>query len=145
MAAAQPLVDTVQVALSSATASAFAISPADATAQYKVDNDGNVYRRINNQSWTQINTLTNWVRPTSFAPGLYEVRYTNITGNTGDFSASAAVNVWFSLSSGDFICTLLDTTNGFSSRSVSFTIEIRNNGGPVLASAAIFLNTDIEL
>jgi hypothetical protein len=101
-------------------------SPTDAYARLKIDNNGNVYRSVDNgvTSWSQIDTAADWVRPTSKAPGAYEVRYTGRTGSTLSFG-TVSENTWHPLSSGDFILyNSVTATSG--DRDSTFTVEIRD-------------------
>ena len=128
------------ITLSGETVTGFAIFPGDASASIKADNNGNVYKRTNGGSWTQVDTLTDWVRPAGSAPGLYQVRFTNLVGDA--VSASAAEDIWHALSSGDFIVTLTNTGVGFDTS--AFDIEIRYDGGATLDSAEYILHADVE-
>ncbi len=126
--------------LSGETISAFSFG-SDATAQVKVDNDGNVYRRLNNASWVQIDTGTDWIRPTSAAPDDYECRYTNRTGTdpTGHVE-----DTWYALTS-DFILTLVDTGPAPGGRTCTFTLEIRKgSSGSADVSGSYTLNAERE-
>lgn len=117
---------------------------ANAVATFKVDNDGKMYSRDNGGSYGQIATATDWVRPATEAPGLYEVRYSNATGDTADISATAAEDQWQALSTGDFVINVTDTTPLPALKSASFTLEIRLDGGPLLDSASYTLTADRE-
>ena len=110
----------------------------------KVDNDGNMYKQINFGGYTQIDSSTDWVRPTTSSPGLYEVRYTGLTGSA-IFTGTTAEDTWHSMSSGDWILRQRQLGGGFDSTSSTFTVEIRLNGGAVLDSASYTLTCNTEL
>lgn len=130
--------DAVTVTLSGEAVSA--VSASVATAQLKIDDDGKVYKQSNGGGWTQIDAVADWVRPISAAPGLYEVRFTNLTGAALD-SATALEDVWHSLSSSDFVMTQSRGASGTDGS--TFDVEIRENGGSVLASASYTLSATV--
>jgi hypothetical protein len=117
-------------------------SPTDSYARIRIDNDGNVYESADSgsPSYSQVDTATDWLRPAGNAPGLYEVRFTSAT-NTPTF-ATATEDTWHSLSSGDF--TIYNSETGIGTKATTFTIEIRHNGGSVLASASYTLTAFVE-
>lgn len=117
-------------------------SGANATAEFKVDQDGNMYERDNVGSWVQINTPRDWLRPTSQAPGDWRVRYTNAVGDTADLTVTAAEDAWHSLSGGDFILTLVDSTSGPATKTVTFDLELDRGGGTALESGSYTLTAD---
>ena len=115
------------------------------TASFKWDNDGNVYRKRNADAYIQISTATDWLRPTSGAPDDYEIRFTNLTGDTGAFSINATVDVWQALTT-DLVATVTDTDSGIGGFSCSFDIEIRKGStGSALASASYTLSADYDI
>lgn len=130
------------VTLSGEATVGFETSPTDSYARIKVDNDGNVYESVDTgtASWTQVDTGTDWVRPTTSAPGLYEVRFT--ASNNTPTSSTVAEDVWHSLSSGDFI--VYNSITGTGQKSSTFTIEIRYDGGSVLDSASYTITAEVE-
>lgn len=116
---------------------------ADATAWFQINQDGLVYEKDNSGSWSQIDATADWVRPTFLAPGDYEARYVNATGDTTDVTASATMNIWYSLSGSDYTISILDTTTGPGGKSVTFDFEIRLDGD-TLASTSYTLSADRE-
>jgi hypothetical protein len=120
-------------------------SPTDAYARLKIDNNGNVYRSVDTgvASWSQIDSAADWVRPTSAAPGAYEVRYTSRTGSTLSFN-TASEDTWHPLSSGDFI--LYNSVTAVSGdRDSTFTVEIRDgSSGSADVSATYRLWASVE-
>jgi hypothetical protein len=117
-------------------------SPTDAYARLKIDNDGNVYASTDtgSESYTQIGTTTDWIRPTTRAPGDYEVRFTSAT-NTPT-SATAAEDTWHALSSGDFV--VYNSVTGTGTKSTTFTIEIRKGStGAADVSDSFTLNATV--
>lgn len=119
-------------------------SGAICTAQFKVDNDGNMYSRVNNTVWNQISSTTDWVRPASASPGSYEVRYTNASGDTGFLSATTAEDTWHPMTTGDWIITITDDTPiGATQSSATFDIEIRiGSSGSAAVSASYTLTAN---
>jgi len=132
------------VTLSGETVWAIQFGGGNADAHLIIDNDGNVYKRSNFGTYTQVDSSTDWVRPTTSSPGLYEVRFTGLTGSAL-FTSTAAEDAWHSLSSGDFILRQRVLGGGFDSAISTFTVEIRLNGGAVLSSASYTLNVSTEL
>lgn len=118
-------------------------SPTNAYARLKVDNDGNVYRSLDtgSASWVQIDSSTDWIRPTASSPGSYRVRYTSLTGDAL-FSATASENTWHSMSSGDYILVQREITNGNAVNSSTFTIEI-DDGTTLQDSASYTLRAEV--
>jgi len=109
-------------------------SPQQAT--LRVDQDGNVYSHSG-----QIDAANDWIRPAQFAPGAYEARFTNRTGDALS-SSTAAEDTWHSLSSGDFLLTLQQSGTG--SKSATFDLEIRL-GTTVLASASYTMTAEVTV
>ena len=96
----------------------------DAQAELTIDQNGNVYSKLNTAARIQIDTAADWVRPTGSAPGTYEVRYTGLTGDALSFN-TAAENVWYALSTTDYVLRQADSTTKFGGTSSTFTVEIR--------------------
>lgn len=118
---------------------------ADARLDIRVDDNGNMHRRSNSGSWVQIETSTGWCRPTTEAPGAYEVRYTNATGDTGDLTATSAEDTWYALSSGDWAIWIDDSTTAPGGNTATFDIEIRNgSSGGADVSAQYTIGADRE-
>jgi len=130
------------VTLSGETATRTVMNPLDAYARIRVDNNGNMYKSqdIGTASWVQIDTVNDWVRPTTESPGLYEVRFT-AASNTPT-SSTAAEDTWHSLSSGDF--TIYNSRLAVGIKTTNFTIEIRLDGGSVLDSASYTCFAEVE-
>ncbi len=122
----------------------FSFSPTDAYARLKIDNNGNVYESEDTGSafWSQIDSATgDWVRPTTAAPGNYEVRFTNETV-TPDFSTKAT-GVWHPLDTGDFIIYMSEL--GIGTSSTDLDIEIRNgSSGSADVSASYTITASVE-
>ena len=131
------------VVVSGQTISKSSTSPTDAFARLKVDNDGKIYesKDTGTPSWVQIDTVTDWVRPTASAPGLYQVRYTSLVGNVLD-QETAAEDVWHALSGGDYI--LVQSVVGINVHSSTITVEIRLGTGSVLDNATYILAADVD-
>lgn len=112
--------------------------------RFIVDQDGNCYRRRNADSNVQINAATDWARPTGVAPGSYQFRYTGVTGDTGTFSATAAINVWHDLSVSDYTFTMSDDNTAEGGNSVVIDVEI-GLGDSALDSATWTLGADRQV
>ena len=108
-----------------------------AVAIIRIDNNGNMYAN-NGNGYTQIDTQKDWVRPTSAAPGLYECRYTNHSFDP--VSATATEDTWYSLSTNDFFVSISQSSAGESN--AAFSLQIRRDGGPILASASYGLHAE---
>ena len=117
---------------------------AAAVQELSIRDAGTVTYRENSGSWIGIDTTTDWIRAVAFAPGLYQARYTNPTGDTGNLScAQAAVDTWFALSGGDLIMYLIDDTAGAGTISVTFDLEIRHGGsGGALRTGSYTMRCD---
>lgn len=114
-------------------------APAPVSAYYKVDADGNVYRDIG-AGYQQINSATDWIRPTTAASGTYSVRATQ-TGSTGIGTRSGTLNTWLALSV-DRIWSI--TRNASGTATWTLTIEISDDGGStVLDSGTVTLTADV--
>lgn len=95
------------------------------SASLRVYSDGDVYFRDNGGSFVQISGATDWVRPTAQV-GNYEARFTNLTGDTGSFSANVSEDAWTDMATGFLLLTVTDTSDGPESKSVTFDVEIRD-------------------
>lgn len=109
-------------------------SPGTAFAGYRLTSSGEAQTDTNSSSWTRVE---DWIRPTSAAPGSYEVRATLnsgtlTSGTTGSWLALSTTPEW----------TVERTLNGISS--ASLTIEIRR-GTTVLDSATVTLTAERTL
>lgn len=136
--------ENVTLALSGESVVSSQIDPDNAHARLRIDDDGKVYKSedTGTPSWTQIDTLTDWIRPVSKAPDDYEVRYTGLTGDALT-SATAAVDVWHPLSTGDFDLVNSETIIP-GNQSSTFTVEIRKgSSGAALVSASYTLTADV--
>lgn len=133
----------VSYALSAHSHSAFAFG-STATAYYKVSSNGNCYRQSNAAAQIQIHTSTNWVRPTTEAPGSSRVQQHSATGDTGFFVAWGAASTWFALTS-TRQCYVYDNTPGAGGKSVTFTAVLDALGDATdTYAASITLSADRE-
>jgi hypothetical protein len=127
------------------TITKISFNPDEAHAGLKIDNNGNVYRTQDTgvRSWTLTDDATgDWVRPTTEAPGAYQVRYTGLTGVTLSFNTKAE-DVWHPLSSGDFI--LRNSVTLIGDRDSTFTVEIRDgSSGGADVSGTYRLHATVE-
>ncbi len=103
-----------------------------ATAGIRVDNVG-VYSRRDGGVFTPIQ---NWINPTVFAPGAYEVMFTVLTG-TVNTAGSDATGSWLALTT----TRNWGRTQGSLSATVTGTLQIRL-GVTVLASSSVTLVAD---
>lgn len=100
-------------------------------AKLKVRQDGRISKRRNFYQETFIDTATDWIVPNFANDNLYEVRVTNVVQLTGSglfTSEPVAVDTWIAISA-DREWTVAADGN------VQFDLQIRYNGGPVLATA----------
>lgn len=94
-----------------------------------------------NGTVTQIDAGTDWIVPNTDASSEFECRVTNVVwdaGTPGFAAQGAADDVWVDLST-DRTWLVLDTDQGGANKWVNFTLEIRKNGGSVLASNTYYL------
>ena len=105
---------------------------ATATAEIRVDQDGNMYKVLNLGSDTQLDSSTDWARPATGAPGPFQVRYTNLVGTALDVTTTTSEDTWHALADGDFRLRHSRTSDG--SDSSTFDIEIRVGTGSTVAS-----------
>lgn len=130
------------VTLSGGTNTANAFN-AQARAEIQWQVNGNVYYEDNSGPDIQVNTATDWVRPTTYA-NQYQIRYTHSGAPITQFGATAGNGVWWPLSNGTFFIWVVTTGTGFDTKSETVTIEIRKGTGPVLASALYTVIADRE-
>ena len=109
-----------------------ALDPNDAQAWLRFNTDGS----ITNQNGV---TVGNWIEPTSFAPGLYEIRAVSASPDTPD---GGTMDTWLALTSNR---TWFEnrTTVGIDSK--TFNVELRLGSGAVLATAACTLTAEVTL
>lgn len=113
-----------------------------AVQELAIRDTGNKQWRENGGGWATLDG--DWIRPIAFSPGLYQARYTNATGDTGQLScAQAAEDAWFALSGGDLIMYLIDNTSGAGTVTATFDLELRYGGaGGAMASAEHTMRVD---
>ena len=107
-------------------------------AGYRFGADGNVYTFKSTTGWVQAGT---WISDPSYLDGLHEVRITSVVWAEGSsfFTASAAENAWFTLS-GDATWEVRDAISSAAGNAdVTFTVELRYNGGATITSGSITL------
>lgn len=129
------------VTLSGETVTAFNFG-ANATAHFKVDNDGNMYERTNSGSWSQIDSSTDWVRPTSSAPGSYRTMYDSETGDTGFLVAWGFSGTYYAVSTDREMYTY-DNTSVAGGKSVTCDFHI-DDGSTEQATASYTMTADRE-
>lgn len=118
-------------------------SPTDAYARLKVDQDGQVYESLDtgSESWSLIDSATDWIRPLLEAPGDVEVRFTNLV-NDALFSSTVVEDTWHPMSSSDFILVQREVGLGVSES--TFDVEARygsSGGAKVSAEYTLFCDT----
>lgn len=122
------------VYLDDSGASALALSPATATAEFRLNTDGNAQSRANLGTWT---TQFAWLLAGSI--GDYDCR---MTMNSGTNFGGSSLSTWLSLSS-IRSWSLSRSTNGTTTGTA--TLEIRRaSSGYVLASSTITLTATRE-
>lgn len=137
--------------LSGSTGAAVTLTPADIfywddvdppKSRLSIRQNGTVTKsRYLSGGGSVINPATDWIIPNWANDDLYEVRVTNVVqeNGTGLFSTQAAAeDVWIFISS-DATWAVTAPAGGGNNR-VRFTVEIRYNGGAVLASAGFKLS-----
>jgi hypothetical protein len=122
------------VTLSGGIVSDVVAAPDSAFAGLRIDADGNVYA-VASSGTSQIDTATDWVRPTSVASGSFEVRATLNSG-----SVTGTVGSWESLST-DRTWSVAAAAPG--TQAANVTIEIRYGSGPVLASGTYDISAQV--
>jgi hypothetical protein len=116
------------------------------TAGIRVGTDGFITERRGG-SYTSIDTSTDWIIPRSAASSDYECRITSVsfTVGSGWLVQAAANDTWVDLSA-HREWSVQDSNSGPAGRKVvSFTLEIRLNGGSVLDSGSYTLEADYEV
>lgn len=110
----------------------FALSPATATAWIQFRNDGKVYDHDNNY-------LTDWIQPTSDAPGDWEIKANSSSPDTPD---SGTMDTWLALSSSR---TWSETRSGIGVDTKNFTIELRRASGASQRTRSCRLIADVDI
>lgn len=131
------------VTLSGETVNAFAFMN-DARAELELRTNGNMYREVNNGGATQIDSGSDWIRPVSASPSLYETRYTNRTGDLLHAGTSSGEDGWRDVSVGTYFWVQQDSTPTAGGEDSTFDIQVRFDGGSVLASTSYRLIADRE-
>lgn len=126
----------VTAATSDRTVSASALSPADATALYEVNFNGQVREALNNAASTFVE---NWLL--SGVNTDYDVRATIVSGAL----SSGPVGVWTSGATGS-AWTVARTSNLAGTTSCTFTLELRRTSDlVVIDSSTIILNATVDV
>jgi hypothetical protein len=112
------------------------LDPSDATAALRVDADGNVYSITSGAGTVQLDSSTDWIRPTTLASVNFEVQATLNSGSL----AGGTTGSWLTLDT-DRAWSVAATAPG--SQSANLTIEIRYASGPTLASNTYTLNATV--
>jgi hypothetical protein len=135
----QEVFAAVAITLSGESVSAFTVS-SPASSQFRFDNDGKIYEH-NGASWTQVDTVDDWVRPTTVAAN-YEIRYTAVTGTQGTTTNFGTINTWYALTSDRYL-SVTTVGAGFQTASRTYTVEIRLAGsGSALATGTYTLTAE---
>lgn len=142
------------VTLSGETVSRNTLSfPWRANATLKIDNDGNVYEYEGGavpdaETYVQIDTATDWIRPTTANDNLYQIQVQKTSGsNPETFTingvAKTVGTTWYTLD-GDVI--LRNTVQGqFEQWQSTLSISIRYGTGSTLTTATYSLNASADL
>lgn len=107
--------------------------------------DGTVWADYYSLGSIQVDVATDWIVPNEHADSSYEVRFTNLT-TSGTmvvagydlFIPFADEGVWIDLSENRSMIAW--TANALNPISVTFDLEIRKDGGAVLATGSYALN-----
>lgn len=108
-----------------------------ARAALKVYTTG-VFYKIEDATETQIDSGTDWIRPTGDASAAYEIKYDYVSGDALHNSTSLADGIWGNLGTNKFF-EQRATFSPDQDRGTTITISIRFNGGAVLDSATYVL------
>lgn len=92
---------------------------------------------------TQIDSGTDWIIPNAAASSLYEVRFTNLAGSIQAGSTDLTEDVWQSINADFRISTFRSGASGNGQTVATFDLQIRFNGGPVLATGFFTLTAEI--
>jgi len=107
-----------------------------------VGSNGYIYK-IDDTGTNLVNTSTDWVIPHGDNDGLYEVRVTNVVdtgGVGGDWDTKPTTDdTWIAISSNRTWQVKGVAEYGADSMGRDFDMEIRYDGGPVLATASFSL------
>jgi len=128
------------VTLTGASHTAFNIG-SDAIAYFWLEASGQFSKQSNAASRVQINVFTDWVIPNGAAPGSYRGKYSGLTGDTGDFSASLGTG-YGALTSDKYVA-VTDSTPGIGTKSISLTLHI-DDGSVEQDTGAYTLTADRE-
>jgi len=113
----------------------------------RINTDGTVDKYLE-PTYTQIDSSTDWIIPNGAASALYEVRITNIVDIGGDTltweTGSAARDTWLAISSNLQWKVLAAGPGGADSHGAQFDMEVRFNGGAVLATGAYEILSELE-
>ena len=120
------------VKLSGETIANVEADPTQARAWIIFNTDGTVDKREGG-AVSQIDTATDWIIPNSGADGIYEVRYTNLSGDAFTVSAAAA-DTWIALTAGR-TRGYTNTSNGTTTSSTAdFQIRLGGGGGSITSA-----------
>ena len=116
------------------------VNGALADAGIRFNSDGTV-DKVENGTYTQVDSSTDWIIPNGAASSLYDVRITNVVDIGGspegfNHASAAAEDVWINLGANREWAVENVGTGGSSSVGYTFDVEIRYNGGSVLDSAS---------
>jgi len=105
-----------------------------------INADGTLWKQTSDGGSTQIDAATDWIIPNEDADSTYEVRYTNHGGlplyQLGDI---AVEDTWVDLSETRMLTFVTWTISG-EPLIATFDLEIRKDGGDVLATASYSLS-----
>ena len=134
------------VTVSGGSGSSFTASNADADAHLylKFTSTGDAFVRKNSGSYVQVSASTDWVRPTTNAPSLYQIRFTSASGDTTYLDGTKAEDTWHDIVDSDFIMHIFDSSIFLGGKSATFTIEVRLDGGATLDSGEYTITADRE-
>lgn len=129
---------TSVVTLSGETATSFGIGAS--WAMLWINADGTLWKQTTNEGSEQIDVATDWIIPNEDADSTYEVRYTNHTGLAlWPLDEFAVEGTWVDLSETRRLSLVSWTVSGLP-RTCTFDLEIRKDGGDVLATASFTLS-----
>lgn len=111
----------------------------DVTCGYRVERNGTVATRSGNGFASYADDADEWATPRISSLGDdYEVRFTK----TGGTESLANNGVWQTLTTTRTV-EVLDVSTSDGAKTLTFTVQIREAGGPVLDSATISLSSQV--
>lgn len=126
------VIDDTQFLIGGKSVTDFALSPADAYAEVEFRTNGGIYNHLGVK-------IGSWIFPNEKASSLWEIRASNGSPGNPDYGT---MNTWLALSVNR---SWANEELGIGSDSDSFDIELRYNGGAVVATATYTVNAEVDV